>query len=134
MIWLKARAAALLPASYHVYKHFKESAGFGGADFTRAEQESRVAIAELIRLYGPENVAFIHLPQKDEVGYGPNNLGLRARRAIEAAGGKLFDGFKLCQLTGTDYYVNDDHPNKDGYTKIAACAANVIKELVAGGQ
>ena len=134
MIWLKARAAALLPASFHVYKHFKESVGFGGVDFTRAEQESRAAIAELIRLYGPENVAFIHLPQKEEVGYGPNNLGLRARRAIEAAGGKLFDGFKLCQLTGTDYYVNDDHPNKDGYTKIAACAANVIKELVAGGQ
>jgi hypothetical protein len=126
---LKVSAAALLPASYSVYMFFKQL-----ILFAQAEHESHAAIAELIRIYGPKNVAFIHLPQKDEVGHGPNDLGLKARRAIEDAGGKLFDGFKLCQLTGTDYYMNDDHPNKGGYTKIAACAANVINELVAGGQ
>ena len=118
---LKGRAAALLPASYSVYMYFKQL-----NLFAQAEQESHAAIAELIRIYGPTNIAFLHLPQKDEVGHGPNNLGLKARRAIEDAGGKLFDGFKLCQLTVTDYYLNDNHPNKGGYTKIAACVANVI--------
>ena len=130
---LKASAAALLPASYRVYRYLKERILYS-AMFAEAEQESHAAIAELIRIYGHKNVVFIHLPQKDEVDYGPNNLGLKARRAIEDAGGKLFDGFKLCQLTGTDYYVNDDHPNKGGYTKIAACAANVINEFIAAGQ
>ncbi len=126
---LELRAAALLPASYSVYSYFKQL-----ILFAQAERESHAAIAELIRIYGSKNVAFLHLPQKDEVGRGPGNLGLKARRAIEDAGGKLFDGFKLCQLTKTDYYMNDDHPNKGGYTKIAACADNVINELVAGGE
>jgi len=125
---LKLSAAALLPASHRVYRYFKQQ--FRSA---QAEQESHAAIAELIRIYGPKNVAFIHLPQKDEVGHGPSNLGLKARHAIEDAGGKLSDGFKLCQLTVTDYYTNDEHPNKSGYSKIAACAASVINELVAEG-
>ena len=34
----------------------------------------------------------------------------------------------------SDYYTDDDHPNKNGYTKIAACAANVITELAAEDQ
>src|SRR5271165_393356 len=125
---LKASAAALLPASYSVYMYFRQL-----NLFAKAEQESRAAIAELIRIYGPKNVAFIHLPQKNELDYGPDYLGLKARRAIQDAGGTLFDGFKLCQLTPIDYYMNDDHPNIGGYTKIAACVTNVINELVAGG-
>ena len=103
-------------------------------EFAKLEQESRAAIADLIKIYGPENVAFLHVPQKDEVGHGPNSLGLKARGAIEDAGGKLFDGFKQCQLTSADYYANDNHPNKGGYSKIAACAAKVINQLVAGGE
>ena len=82
-------AAALLPVSHSVYLFFKQV-----MMFAKLEQESRVAIADLIRIYGPENVAFLHVPQKDEVGHGPNSLGLKARGAIEDAGGKLFDGFK----------------------------------------
>jgi lysophospholipase L1-like esterase len=122
--WLRLRPEELLPASYQVYKYFRLS---------RKEQQSRAAIAELIRIYGPENVAFIHLPQKDEV-HGPNELGLRARRSIQEAGGKLFDGFKLCRLTAADYYSNDDHPNSDGYAKIAVCVTDIIEEMVAGAQ
>lgn len=118
---LKLSAAVLLPASYSVYMYFRQL-----ITFAHAERESRAAIGELIRTYGPANVAFIHLPQKDEVAHGPNDLGLRARRAIDDAGGALFDGFKLCQLTGSDYYTNDNHPNKGGYAKIAACVADVI--------
>jgi hypothetical protein len=126
---LKLSVAALLPATHSVYTHFRQL-----IMLAKAEQESHAAIAELVRIYGRENVAFLHLPQKDELGQGPNSLGLEARRAIEDAGGKLFDGFKLCQLTAADYYEHDDHPNKGGYTKIAACAANVINELAADGQ
>jgi hypothetical protein len=100
----------------------------------QAEQESHAAIAELIRIYGPENIAFFHLPEKEEVDQGPAALGLKARRAIEEAGGRLYDGFKFCHMTVADYYPNDDHPNKNGYTKIAACAAEVINDLAAEGR
>jgi len=123
--WLATRAAALLPASYHVYTYFRSG---------RAEQQSRAAIGELIGMYGRENIAFFHLPQKDEIDSGPNNLGLRARRSVKEAGGKLFDGFKLCRLTSTDYYSNDEHPNGAGYSKIAICLTNVLKEVVAAVQ
>jgi hypothetical protein len=129
--WLPERAAALLPASYHVYRYFKERLVHPTtiARFARAEQGSRAAIAELIRIYGPENVAFVHLPQKDEID-GPNNLGIKARHSIKEAGGKLFDGFKLCRLTAIDYYANDEHPNSNGYAKIALCVSNVINEMI----
>lgn len=126
---MKPRASALLPAGASVHMYFRQL-----ILFVTAEKGSHAAIAELIRIYGAKNVAFLHLPQKDEVDHGPDSLGLRARRAIEDAGGKLYDGFKLCQLTQADYYVNDDHPNRAGYTKIAACAATVINQLVADGQ
>ena len=36
-----------------------------------------------------------------------NNLGMKVRRSIENAGGKLFDGFKPCGLTPIDFYQND---------------------------
>ena len=32
---------------------------------------------------------------------------MKVRRSIENAGGKLFDGFKLCGLTPADFYQND---------------------------
>jgi hypothetical protein len=121
---LKVSAAALLPASYSVYMFFKQL-----LIFTQAGQDSRAAIAEIISIHGAENIAFFHLPQKDELHRGPNTLGQKARHAIEDAGGRLYDGFELCQLTESDYYANDDHPNKSGYAKIAACAAHVINEL-----
>jgi len=126
---LSVSAAALLPASYSVYRYFRQL-----NTFAEEEQRSRAAIAELIKLHGRKNVAFLHLPQKDEVGHGPDRLGLKARQAIADAGGRLFDGFKLCQLTRADYYPNDDHPNKGGYAKIAACASQAISGLAADGQ
>ena len=126
---LELRASALLPASASVYLYFKKL-----ILSTKAEQESHAAIADLVRIYGAKNVAFLHLPQKDELDHGPNSLGLKARRAIEDGGGKLYDGFRLCQLTRADYYTNDNHPNKTGYTKIAACATGVVNELVARDQ
>jgi hypothetical protein len=133
--WLGARAAMLLPVSYHLYRSFKERIKKSTSDprLEAAEQQSRAAVAGLIAMYGADNVTFIHIPQKDELDE-PNELGLRARRAIRDAGGRLFDGFKLCHLTATDYYANDNHPNRGGYAKIASCVTSVIKEAVAGVQ
>lgn len=87
---------------------------------------SRNAIADLQKRFGKGNVAFIHLPQKDEVDRGPNSLGLAARRAIADAHGELFDGFAECKLELTDYYQNDAHPNIHGYAKIAACVQRAL--------
>jgi hypothetical protein len=132
----EARAQALLPATYLVYKYASERLRLsqGGrariARDERGEQQSRAAVAQFIKLFGPENVAFIHLPEKSELDSGPNQLGLKARRSIQEAGGKLFDGFKLCRLTAADYHPNDPHPNSRGYAKIAVCAMNVIEQMV----
>jgi hypothetical protein len=119
--WLAARAAALLPASYRVYIYFRSG---------QIERQSRSAITELIRINGADNVAFLHLPQKDELDHGPNDLGLKARQSIQQSGGKLFDGFKLCGLTASDYYTNDEHPDRAGYAKIASCTTGVINEMI----
>jgi hypothetical protein len=128
---LKARAKALLPATDRVYKRLGKLLRLSPqmARDERGERESRAAVAEFIKIYGPENVAFIHLPQKGEIDSGPDDLGLKVRRSIQEAGGKLFDGFKLCQLTAADYHPNDLHPNGRGYDKISACTMSVIKEM-----
>ncbi len=114
--WLGERMETLLPASYHVYnylsdvgKRLRNAATI--ARLVGAEHQSQAAIAELVRLYSPENVAFIHLPQKEEVDNGvPMMLGMRARRAIQEA---------------------TEHRNSAGYAKIASCTIDVIKKMTA---
>lgn len=131
--WLEERAAALLPASYHVYEYFARRLPnpIFFWRFYHAQQESRDAIADLIKTYGADNVVFIHIPQKDEIhADAPNTLGLRARRSIEEAHGRLFDGFQLCGMTPSDFYPNDDHPNVGGYAKIAACVTRIIDQTI----
>jgi len=131
---LKMRVEALLPASYHIYEFFKDKLKDRALD-QRGETATRAAISDFIRIYGPGNVAFIHLPQKEELAHGrPSDLGLRARRSIQAAGGKLFDGFERCGLSPENYYARDDHPTRIGYAKIASCTNEVIKEMLAGAR
>jgi hypothetical protein len=121
--WLAAHAVALLPATYRLYIYFRSRL---------AERQSRASIPRLIHMYGPENIAFMHLPQQDEIeNQEPIDLGLQARRSIQESGGKLFDGFKLCRLATTDYYTGEGHPNRDGYAKITACVIDVIKSMTA---
>ena len=135
--WLATYAEALLPATYHVYQYLsnvEERLQHASMILHSigAEDQSGAAIRELVRTHGPDNIAFLHLPQKDEVERGePIKFGVKARQAIREAGGKLVDGFKLCQLSPSDYYYHDDHPNSAGYAKIAACASRVIQELAA---
>jgi hypothetical protein len=132
---LGAQAQALVPATYYIYKQLSErlrltpGARARVAWEERGEDEARAAIGEFIKIYGPKNVAFLHLPEKGELASGPDSLGLNARRSIQQAGGKLLDGFVLCHLTEADYHPNDLHPNRRGYEKIAACTADVIKQM-----
>lgn len=128
---LRARANALLPVTYRAYEFGKEL--FQRSPQTvrdeRGEEESRSAIGQLINIYGAENVAFIHLPTKEELDRGPNELGSKARHAIEQAGGRLVDGFRLCGLRPDDYYPRELHPNTQGYAKIAKCTMDVIRRM-----
>jgi len=118
-------ARVLLPASFRVYDYLR--AEFI-SDTERAKQRARATIADFIKEYGSENVVFMHLPQKDEVD-GPKVAGMELRRAIQEAGGKLYDGFKLCHLTAADYHVRDAHPNAQGYGKIANCVDQVLQQI-----
>jgi hypothetical protein len=103
-IWLKSRLAELLPASHDVYKYLMEKVAQSG----REEEASRAG----------------------ELDNGPSHQGLKARRAIQEVGGQMFDGFNLCRLTVSDYYANDEHPNRAGYAKIESCVADVIREML----
>jgi hypothetical protein len=121
-MWLKRQLRTLLPVSYDTLSKFYSSVGR-----RREKEQSRSAIAELVKIHGPENVAFVQLPQNHDIDNEPNWLGLLARGSIEEAGGKLFDGSKICGLKKTDYRAYDGHPNRQGYAKIAACVTEVIK-------
>jgi hypothetical protein len=127
---LQQHARALLPATFRVYDYLRTN--FGWDQYT-ARHESRLAIASFMKAYGKDNVAFVHLPQKDEMN-GPNELGIEARQSIRDAGGELYDGFKLCGLTEADYYIHDGHPNKQGYGKIASCVGDVLLHMEASSK
>ena len=128
--WLKEHVARVLPATISIYNHLRKNT----MDKTSiAPDQTRDAIAEFVKRYGRANVIFVHLPQKHEFPE-PIELGKQLRRWIQDAGGKLFDGFKLCQLTTSDYHTNDQHPNSSGYAKIASCVASAIKDLTHEGQ
>jgi len=121
------RARRLLPASYDVYRFVMRYFNLDRLRWKSEIAKSDIAIAKLLEKYGTANVIFIHLPQKDEVGRA-NSFGLSARSSIEKAGGRVYDGFKLCGLTPSDYLANDPHPNEKGYEKIALCTNRIIKQ------
>ncbi len=87
---------------------------------------SETAIRSLLAKYGARNVVFVHVPQKEEVGHRPSDLGLQARKAISDAGGVLFDGFQECHLSLADYYLHDGHPNRAGHLKISSCVTKAL--------
>jgi len=124
---LQQHARILLPATFRVYDYLRTKFGW---DQHTARQKSRLAIANFIKAYGKDDVAFVHLPQKDEMN-GPNELGMEARQSIRDAGGEFYDGFKLCGLTEADYHIHDGHPNKQGYGKVANCVGEVLLHMEA---
>ena len=81
-----------------------------------------------IETYG-RNVIFVHIPQRDEVGMEPNNIGKMARDVIRSKGGQFYDGFQQCGLEPSDYYLHDNHPNEKGYRKISECVFDASRML-----
>ena len=106
--FIRVKAAMLLPGEFYPgsypVKHFIE--GYG------------------------KNVIFVHIPQKDELGRGPNEIGLLARKEIENQNGNFYDGFQKCGLDLSDYYPHDNHPNEKGYKKISECVLEASREIL----
>jgi hypothetical protein len=126
---IKAKLEALMPATYRVYGFLKLklSPPAPDPDKARAEIQSQAAIQALIERYGAKNLIFVHVPIKNEAS--PNPDGLKARQAISAAGGHLFDGFEFCGLSVSDYHLIDGHPTEAGYKKLSDCVAQAFKKL-----
>jgi hypothetical protein len=126
----KRQLKRFLPASSLAYATLKNCINYGCLSFhlqTCPTQECTVsdsAIQRIVSKYGSENVLFVHLPEKSELGKGPNWIGAMARGAIAKAHGRLFDGIRECGLQLDDYHVIDGHPNARGYDKIANCIMN----------
>jgi hypothetical protein len=96
----------------------------------RFANANSTAIEFLIKKYG-KSIVFIHLPTQEELERGntQNHVGQLAREKINSFGGKLIDGFKVCGLERSDYFINDPHPNPGGYKKISSCVDKVILEM-----
>ena len=105
--FIRAKAAMVLPASFY--------SGYDPVKF-------------FTNYYG-KNVTFVHIPQKNELGRGPDDIGRLAREVIQNHNGNLYDGFQKCGLEPSDYYVNDNHPNQEGYRKIAECVLEASTEV-----
>jgi hypothetical protein len=74
-----------------------------------------------------EKLLFIHVTDKNESSRGKKSfMSSKAINDIKKKGGKISE----CKLTHSDFLINDGHPNKEGYKKIADCVAfNIKKEF-----
>ena len=115
----------LLPSYRTVHKFFAraDNASSDDKQFERSEN----TIIRIVGSIGRDHMLLIHVPMKDEIPVGPNQLGTRAREFLSQHKITLVDGFKSCGLTLEDYYRTDNHPNQNGYQKIAACVERNIK-------
>lgn len=89
---------------------------------------NREVIRQFIETYKNE-VLFVHIPSKDEIfDHAVSPLGKMVRKDIELLGGEYYDGQASCGLTKEDYFVNDGHPNENGYSKISACTIAAVNK------
>jgi hypothetical protein len=98
-------------------------------EFSKQSEFSKRAILNLVAELGADNVLFIHLPQKDEVGRSPTWYGQQADDFIIEKRFSFMNGFTKCGLTMRDYHKHDGHPNATGYAKIAACVERAVKDV-----
>jgi hypothetical protein len=120
---------AWLPNTYRIFKFVQTKIAPPPPDprQVQAVMRSQDAIRAMIGRYGAKNIIFVHVPLKSEPP--PSPLGLEARRAIEAAGGRVFDGFEFCGLSLSDYHTIDGHPTETGYSKVSKCVAQAVRQL-----
>jgi hypothetical protein len=119
-------ASSLFPLSYFILDELSKGMLFKvSREDERRKSGNERAIKRLIHLYG-DDVIFVHIPEKDEILYGMTDLGAEERAVIRKEGKKVVDGFALCGLTIQDYLPHDEHPNQQGYAKIAACISQQL--------
>jgi lysophospholipase L1-like esterase len=91
-------------------------------------EKNKAAALRLARELGPQNVLFVHMPQKDELRAGPNSLGRQAANFIRQNGFLFEDGFAGCSLMPADFHQHDGHPNSSGYGKMGKCIEEYVKK------
>jgi hypothetical protein len=122
---VKERIKLALPASYQVYRFF-----ISPRPAAPQTEPVMIVIKKMIQEYGRENVLFIQLPEKVELEGAILPDGLLMRKLIQEVDGQFADGTSLCGLTSSDFFVRDEHPNQQGYTKIAKCVAHIIEPFL----
>ena len=80
---------------------------------------TKIAIKEINKLYGKNNVLFVQLPQA--VGL-PNKSALEFTKNLgNLSNNKIINLWEICPLQRSDFHTLDNHPNVEGYRKIKSC-------------
>lgn len=132
------RRGATLLARSAVWQHLVSPAsrrvkGFLRTGSLQSDAAKQFAISKdvvtgIVNEVGRDNVLFMYIPQKTELGPGPNRYGRQATEFIRQSGLAFVDGRSVCGLSIGDYFRHDGHPNARGYAKIATCVERAIKE------
>ena len=112
------------------FEGFFETGSLQGEASKQLDVSKRIA-ASIVTKLGRDNVVFIYLPQRYELGSGPNWYGRKAKEFILQQGFWFVDGRARCGLVPRDYYEHDGHPNPSGYRKITACVRRAAEEAFA---
>lgn len=117
----------LLAPAYRGLRGYLQSGRVGSHRLEQFELSKPMALT-LMRQLGPDNLLFMHLPQKDEVASGPSWIGRRVDNFLGQHGFAPVDGFKTCGLVIGDFHEHDGHPNADGYAKIEKCVEKAMRD------
>ena len=91
---------------------------------------TKIAIKEINKLYGNNNVLLVQLPHK--VG-SPNNSELEFTKNLRnLSNNKIINLWEICPLQRSDFHTLDNHPNVEGYRKIKSCISvnNDISDFI----
>jgi hypothetical protein len=115
----------LVSPTFDRLMRFRYSRSFETRDSKQFETSKQV-VARMVAEMGRDNVLFMYLPEKNELGSGPQSFGRKANEFILQNGLAFVDGRATCGLSLQDYYERDGHPNANGYAKIATCVRHAV--------
>lgn len=87
---------------------------------------SIAAISRIRRLYGNRHVLMVQLPDQPAAAMAAQQ-GARQRfqqNLRRASGQQVIDLAATCQLQPDDFHQLDNHPNRQGYARLATCVQN----------